>query len=348
MPLELPHASAAHPPFGWLGVFATAAAILAVPALLDQKPLPRKPFDDQPLRLLQKARPQCVFLGDSMLDSRIDEAVLSTVADRRCAVQPRLGTSTAVWFLMLKNVVAAQPQPPGTVVIFFRNRQLTLPSHRATGPHRARMEPVMREQEPLVEEVIAAEMRRRTPWLDRAAQAAYPVQRRREFWRERVQSWALDFVTSSREYAAIRAAARDVFSTKNLRGDQQQDEAQEEGKIGLDEHDHEFAGAVEHSFLPPMLGLAQSKGIRLVFFRVKKRPSATGALADESGSAPAYHAALRTYLEKAGAILIDESRDPEVTLDFYGSGDHVKPAMEKTYTEMFWRKVGPLLPAPAR
>lgn len=324
------------------------AAILAGPALLDQKPLPRKPFDDQPLRLLQKTRPQCVFLGDSMLDSRIDEAVLNTVADRTCAVQARLGTSTAVWFLMLKNVIAEQPHPPGTVIVFFRNRQLTLPAHRATGAHRARLEPMMREQEPLVEELIGAEMRRRTPWLERASQAAYPVQRRRSYGQERVQAWALDLVASSREYVGIRAAARDIFSTKNLRGDQQQDEAQEEGKIGLDEPGHEFAAAVEQSFLPPMLRLAQAKGIRLVFFRVKKRPTDTGAPANESGNAPDYQAALRAYLEKAGAILIDESGDPDVTLDFYGSGDHVKPAMEKTYTEMFWRKVGPLLPPVSR
>lgn len=81
---------------------------------------------------------------------------------------------------------------------------------------------------------------------------------------------------------------------------------------------------------------------------MKKRPSDSGALADESGTAPAYHAALRTYLEKAGAIFIDESRDPDETLDFCGSGVHVKPAMEKTYTEIFWRKVRPALPTPAR
>ena len=222
--------STSRPPCEWLGVFAAVAAILVVPALLDQKPLPRKPFDEQPLRLLQKTQPQCVLLGDSMLDSRIDEAVLNGIADRSCAVQARLGTSTAVWFLMQKKLVAEQPKPPGTVIVFFRNRRLTLPAHRATGSHRLRMEPVMREQEPLVEELIAAEMRRRSPWLDRAAQATYPVPRRRDFWRERVPAWALDIVTSSREYVAIRAAARDIFSTKNLRGDQQQDEAEKEGR----------------------------------------------------------------------------------------------------------------------
>jgi hypothetical protein len=73
--------------------------------------------------------------------------------------------------------------------------------------------------------------------------------------------------------------------------------------------------------------------------------------APESATSPAYIQALREYVEKAGAQLVDETRDPEVTLSFYGADDHVAPAMMKPYTELFWRKVAPLLPAapePAR
>jgi len=32
-----------------------------------------------------------------------------------------------------------------------------------------------------------------------------------------------------------------------------------------------------------------------------------------------------------------------VTLDFYGSGDHVKSERKAEYTERFWRKVEPRL-----
>ena len=334
---------------GWLGVAGIAVAILGVPALLDLGPLPRKPFDDQPVRLLKKAQPQCVFLGDSMLDSRLDEAVLNAVADRPCTLLARQGSSSAVWFLMLKNVIAEQPHPPRTVVVFFRSRQLTLPSHRAEGTHHWRLESVMRDEEPVVEELVGAAVRAQTPLLDRLSLAAYPVQRRRDDWQQRVQSWALDLVASSREYTGIRALAHEIFSAKNLRADEAQDfEAMEGGQSGLDADGHEFGSSVEHSFLPHMLQIAQAKNIRLVFFRVKRRPAENGALASESPTAPAYLAALRAYLEKAGATLIDETHDPEVTLDFYGSGDHVKTAMAKPYTEMFWRKVGPLLPPPAR
>lgn len=348
MPAQPPPTNARRAP-GWLGVAGIAVAILGVPALLDQGPLPRKPFDDQPVRLLKKAQPQCVFLGDSMLESRLDEAVLNSVADRPCAVLARQGSSSAMWFLLLKNVIAEQPHPPRSVVVFFRSRQLTLPAHRAAGTHRFRLESVMRDTEPVFEELVGAAVRQQTPLLDRLSLAAYPVQRRRDDWQERIQAASLDLVASSREYVRIRAQAHEIFSAKNLRADEPQDfEAMEGGTSGLDADDHEFGSSVEHSFLPHLLEIAQAKGIRLVFFRVKRRPAENGALESESASAPAYLAALRAYLEKAGAILIDETRDAEVTIDFYGAGDHVKTAMEKRYTEMFWRKVGPLLPAPAR
>ena len=130
---------------------AIAVAILGVPALLAHGPLPRKPFDEQPVRLLKKARPQCVFLGDSMLDSRLNEAMLNRQAGQRCTVLAQPGTSTAMWYLLLKNVIAAQAHPPRTVVVFFRDRQLTLPAHRAEGSYRGRLETVMRGAEPLVD-----------------------------------------------------------------------------------------------------------------------------------------------------------------------------------------------------
>lgn len=342
-----PATTASRPP-GWLGVAVIAAAILGLPALLDHQPLPRKPFDDQLVRLLKKAQPQGVLIGDSMLDSRVDQTVLNAVADRPCTVLAQPGSSSAIWYLMLKNIIAGQPHPPRLVLVFFRNRQLTLPAHRAEGTHHFRLETYMRDAEPLAEELIGAAVRRQTPVLERVSQAAYPVQRRREDWQGRVQSRALDLVASSREYAGIHAAARDIFSTKNLRGDEAQDfERLEGGATGLDADDHDFTAAVEQSFLPQMLKISQAKNIRLVFFRVKKRPADDGAPAKESPTAPAYQAALRSYLEKAGAQLIDETHDADVTLDYFGSGDHVKTSMMKPYTEMFWRKVGPLLDPPA-
>ena len=53
-------------------------------------------------------------------------------------------------------------------------------------------------------------------------------------------------------------------------------------------------------------------------------------------------------MEQHGARFYDESRDPDITLDYYSSGDHVKDQMIPRYTEIFWKKVAKLVnPVPA-
>ena len=47
--------------------------------------------------------------------------------------------------------------------------------------------------------------------------------------------------------------------------------------------------------------------------------------------------------QSRGAILLDESQDPDVTENYYGEGDHISDAMMRPYTELFWRKLGPRL-----
>lgn len=251
-----------------------------------------------------------------------------------------------MWYLMMKNLIAVQSPPPRTVILFFRDRQLTLPAHRTGGGYRKTIETYMRDQEPVLDELLRTSERQQKPWPERVSQAMYPVQWRRERCRESVLSTALDLVASHQEYGRIRDDARDLFQPRNLRRDAGQNFEQEEGSLRvLDDEEMDFAAAVGDSFLPHLLEIARDRQIHLVLYRVKRKPRADGRLARESPTTPAYFQALRACVEKAGAQFIDETRDAEVTLDFYGSDDHVAPAMMKSYTELFWRKVGPQLPA---
>jgi hypothetical protein len=252
------------------------------------------------------------------------------------------GSSSATWYLMMKNLVAAQKTPPRTVIILFRNRQLTLPTHRTGGDYRKSMETYMRDEEPLLEKLAGPAEKPGAP-LERAVQTMYPMERRRDQAQRKVQAMALDFVASSREYEEIHNAAKVLFGPKNLRTGITVDEQKEGGLESLDADDHVFEAMVGKSFLPEILKLARDKGIKLVFFAVKRRPPRSAALAEESPTAPEYIRALRAYLEKEGARLYDETRDMDVTLEFYGSGDHVAADMMPRYTEMFWQKVGKLV-----
>ena len=335
-----------HRSLGWLGLVVIVAAILGLPAILDQGAPLRRPFNERPLRALEKARPRGVLVGDSMLETRIDPQALNALTGERWEVVAQPGSSSAMWFLMLKNLVAVQTPPPRTAIIFFRDRQLTLPAHRTEGGYRKTIESYMRGPEPVLEEILQTSARRQQPWLERLSLAMYPVQWRREAWQQKIQSWALDLVASSREYGKIRDDARAIFKLHNLRQDSGLDfESQEGGQKGLDPEEHDFVSAVGGSFLPRIIEIGREKNIRLVFFRVKRKPLSADAPPHESPTFPAYWRELRAYLEKAGALLVDETQDADVTLSFYGADDHVAPAMMKPYTELFWRKMGPRLKA---
>ena len=344
-----PSPAATRRPLGWLGVVAIAGAILGLPALPDLGEPPRHPFNARPLLALEKARPRGVLIGDSMLETRIDPQVLNAAAGERWAVLAQPGSSSAMWYLMLKNLVAVQAPPPRTVIIFFRDRQLTLPAHRTKGGSRKTLESYMRGPERLLGKILQAGTRRQQPWPERAALALYPMQWRREPSQEKIQSWAMDLAAGSRESQKIRDAAHTIFGLRNLRPDRVLDAGPQDGESqGLDPEPHDLETAVGASFLPPLLGIAQEKKIRLVFFRVKRKPRSADEPAHESPTLPAYTRELRAYLEKAGAQLVDETRDADITPDFYEADDHIETLMMKAYTEMFWRKVGPLLPPPAR
>jgi hypothetical protein len=330
--------------WSWWGVAAMGVIVLGVPTLLALGPAPRRPFDEKPLRLLKKERPAVVLLGDSMLDTRIDSKVLNRLAGQRCFVLAQPGSSSAAWYLMFKNLVAVQTPPPRTVIILYRSRQLTLPTHRAVGDYRKSMEPYMRDAEPVLEKLVGP-VRKSTGPLDDMVQVLYPLDRMRERAQDKMQAWALDLVASSREYEEIHNAAKILFSPKNLRVGNVVDEQQEGGAASLDPNDHDFAASVDASFLPPLLEIAREKGIQLVFYKVKRRPNPDGTLGEESQTSEEYDQALRAYVEKAGARFFDETQEPDITVDLYGSGDHVAPAMMPRYTELFWQKIGKMVNA---
>ncbi len=260
----------------------------------------------------------------------------------------RPGSSSATWYLMLKNLIATQPSLPRTVIILFRSRQLTLPSHRTQGEYRRSMEQYMRRifVEPLVEKLAGPDCGFPPRRLDRLVQAvAYPMERRRQSWRRRKCKRGHSISSpAAANTPRIHNDAKALFGPeKSAERRVQEDEPTDGGSTSLDPNDHVFDAMVDGSFLPHLLQIAGDKGIHLVFFEVKRRPYADGRPGEESPTAQEYTRALGAYLDQRGARLYDETHDRDVTLDFYGSGDHVRDEMIPRYTEIFWGKIAKLV-----
>ena len=280
----------------WLKIAVTLIVVLGLPALWRWGNLVRYSFDESAIRALEVSKPKYVFVGDSMLQTRLDPERLSQVADIRCDVLAYPGSSSAVWFLVVKNIVGALSQPPQRVILFFRDRQLTLPAQRTEGRYRNGLEAFMRGPEPLFEKTLAAAIHHKTPAIERFLLLAYPVQNHRRECQEELQETALNLVANRRTKPLVQDALREIFDLKHLRGDGPPPESQEDDRDRLNPDNVDFAPSVQGSFLPLMIEAAERRHIQMVFFRVKCRPHAGHVVDPDRPSLQQYERDLRAYI----------------------------------------------------
>ena len=328
--------------WGYFAMF--VVIVLGIPAVLRWGGLAKLPFDETPVHALERSRPECVFIGDSMLRSRIDRERLKEIADCRCESLAYPGTGSAVWYLITKNVVGALVHPPRYVVILFRDRQMTLPALRTEGRYRNGLEAFMPAPDLEFEKVVERANGNHVPIFQRLLRTIYPLQKYRIECQESLQEKALKMAARGAQKSLVRERLAEIFGVKNLRhvrGSQDSMESDEGARVNGD--NQSFGDAVENSFLPMTLKVAESRNIQLVFFRVKSRPSHGLNVEPDRPGLREYIRDLGAYLENHGAIFVDESQAAEITEAFYGEGDHVADKMMRPYTELFWRRLRPLL-----
>jgi hypothetical protein len=288
-------------------------------------------FDSRPLRELRSKTPRYVLIGNSMLATRIDRALLERELGEPVGFLPAYGSASAVWYLMLKNYVAPANLGACDVAIFFRETVLTRPYLRIG--HRKTLESVSHAAEPTLEAVLAD---RGTAWQERTRYAlldwADPTG-----WRNSFRRTLNRLASEPRPESVLDDAGLDpvqrinaLFALDDLRIDGADDLPEAEARPQYD-----FGERMEHSFLPHMLELANANGFKLWFVHVKRRPRRAGSPREADPALEGYLEALRIYVEGRNAGFIDLRHEPRVTLAMYGRRDHIARKHRGSYTHMF-------------
>ena len=122
-----------------------------------------------------------------MLETRIDEQVLREIPGIKFEKMAYPGSGSASWWLILKNYIAPQSYPPRTIVIFFRNMQLTLADYHTQGRFRPRLEALMSDNgEPFLEEILRSTRKEESGRLLSLVQRLYPLQKHQSEWQEKI------------------------------------------------------------------------------------------------------------------------------------------------------------------
>jgi hypothetical protein len=325
-----------------LGVFTVPLGLRVVNALVRppdvapsyipsiESPRVRGPFDRDAVAALRESANDYILIGDSMAGTRIDPGYLSRlIGGHGAAALFHPGSGPAYWYLTFKNFVVNAGLKPRAVVFFFRDENLTDTLFRV---YPSSLDRVARQQEPVLDEILAARARGTFFRVHGAARRVYEYDQTRA-WLEPILIRAPVAWSAGRRARKklLDAINNEVFTLEALRPMVAADMAAASGEA-LD-----FDRNLPTSVLPEILRLSKVSGIRVAFVRVQRRPTADGP-PPQSPALKQYVRKLREYLEANGAVFHDDWGDPDQPLSVYEDGDHVSKDFRRVYTEFFVRK----------
>jgi hypothetical protein len=291
----------------------------------------RKSFDPGPIESLQRARPEWVFIGDSMLGTRIHPTLLQELSergDRNVMVLLQAASGPSWWYLSFKNLLIPSGIRPRMTFFFFRDTNMTDTGFRLRTLGDA-LDEVAHETEPELDRIAAA--RDRGPWwrVDATLERLYQVNVTYAWLHPTIRRW----------YALWKypdPSARLRFETEiedDFNGNFRRDLAAD---IGAAEADADFRRDLPTSVLPLIAALSKAHGVPVCFVRVQRRPVGNQAPPD-SPALKRYIADFRAWAEAEHACFHDETGDPGLTVDLYGDGDHVEDRLR--YTRIFRQRL---------
>jgi hypothetical protein len=304
------------------------AAPSYIPAI--ESPRERAPFDTSVVTDLNQARPDYIAIGDSMAGSRIALGDLSRlVGGRGAAGLFDAARGSAYWYLAFKNWIVDRGIRPKAVIFFFRDENLTDPLFRVWP---GALDRVAMDQESRLNEILAARVNGTYHQVHLTTQALYKHDAVRAWIEPKILRAPTALAADGPGQTALLDAMNDkVFTLETLRpmavADMQ----------AADDAAFDFRKFLPTSVLPEIIRLGAESGIHLAFVRVQRRP--------EDHRPPPQSPALQRYIKDLAAYLVanradfhDDWGDPDLPLEMYDDGDHLKDEYRSFYTALLFRK----------
>jgi hypothetical protein len=281
---------------------------------------------------LAEEEPDLVLLGNSMLGEGVDEVLFSSLTGKNAYKLGINGAASAVWYLVIKNVIAPLDDPPEAVVLFFRDSFLTQPGFRVDGKYFAKVERYAGPGENLLD---------RLAYLDGMSRGSYfatkwlPLYGEREDIRARIVGTAKFGMTQQAlgaDSLAVELAIAGTFADSNMNPDLLTAAQLEAESTPAVQAHFDFAAGLDKSFLPEMVGILREKDIDLVLVRVKRRRD----LRPDSRPAEleTYIEDLSGYLAAKGVPFLDYTNETSLAAEHFGKGDHLNESGREVFTRL--------------
>ncbi len=308
-----------------LTILACTATILIVPMLPGRSTI-IEPFDQARVNNFNASRAENVFIGNSLLDTRINPDLISELTGAKTVSLAIDGTAPGIWYLQLSNVVAQAEKRPSQVFIFFHDDLITRPIYFTGIEDDSLVNSLTKDVKDL--EKLPAKSRSILEKFKDAFSKFYPLSNLPNRRSSDPVAWLAAEITGI-ENTYLSARSDEFFSASNLR--EQADLIQQPKFHG------EFKVTVNDSFLPMFIDIANEINIALVLVRVAPRPNHDGT-PNETSELAKYSNELQNYLAEHNIRYLDMNKILEtgfIDAAMYYDGYHLKHRFRDQYTESF-------------
>ena len=301
-------------------------------------------FDSERMERLQNDPSEVVLIGNSMVYCRLNTHYLADLlAPLSVELVTEGGTRSLQWFLWFKNYVAEVKPSPKVVFIFYRDYDFGRVDFRVAGTYLDTIRKSMRKGDEKYLWIARGQSQIRGPagWLEETF-GEHPQNTKK---RKRVEDAAMDVaaLAGSLPEPEVRKYVKGAFGMDKLRSDIQD--------AGASENDNlkgvacQFTADADKNYLTHFDEVAREHGIKLVFYRVRRRPDDSNTVYQAPALAD-YTRDFRKWIEARGHAWVDETEDEKITLSMFRDGDHLLKESYNQYTEMFVERIRHLLPTP--
>lgn len=302
-------------------------------------------FDDN-LRMnhrdyLNEEKPEIMILGDSTLRNSVIFDQLGEALDMDVYGVAVPSSTTALWYLILKNNIITAEHKPAYLVIFTRETIMTTPEYRVgSGNNFTIIDEYAASDEPqLTERSFLQKMS--VP--ERITARYLPVFGERDQVRGSINyriDHSLPVLNGCGDFC-VNKALNNIFLGETDRQAAQEQQTRTESFL-WELKRLIFSRQLDRSYLPEIERMTRENDIQLILVEMKTHhspPSTTTSLLLDR-----YMRDLRAYCAEKGIVYISFSDDPRLTRDLFPDGFHLAEKTMPMFTDMLAEELAKAIP----
>lgn len=293
--------------------------------------------------IIDKNNINVVLVGDSTLARSVDEETFSATVGQPAHIIYAPASSTALWYLVLKNaLIDGTKNPPQYVILMFRDTILTLPDYHVSGGRISEIDEYATAREDFV--VRTAYLNFMNP-LEIAGERYFPLYGARQRIKETVEYYTRlllpNLLLPCKGECVNRAMSAVFFDIERIdpnfsEGFLMSEETKLYTKRAMD-----FDAQIDRSFLPEILRLAKANGIHLVFVHARTLTYPTPASQPEALAS--YKRDLAAYLAQNDVPLLDYSFDERFPPSYFADPLHMTEEGRTAFSKVLGEAVRGLM-----